>query len=262
MKKGVQLYTVRDFISDRAMVAESLRKIKEIGYEAIQASTPPFMTDAEMKQQMDDAGLGTFSANADFEMLENDANALKAAVEQAHAYGVDFVAVGTLPEPLRESRDGYMRFAERANRVVEMLGKENLKLLYHPHALECFSLGGGLNGLDIMVDETDPDGFWFCLDTHWLASGGLDVCDWIRRVRGRMDLIHFKDYAIVGCTDKVESVCRQFAEVGEGNLNWVKIIEACKQNGVNNLAVEQDICRGDPFDSLGISYRNLIKYGA
>jgi sugar phosphate isomerase/epimerase len=60
----------------------------------------------------------------------------------------------------------------------------------------------------------------------------------------------------------VESVCRQFAEVGEGNLNWVKIIEACKQNGVNNLAVEQDICRGDPFDSLGISYRNLIRYGA
>jgi hypothetical protein len=83
MKKGVQLYTVRDFISDRAMVAESLRKIREIGYEAIQASTPPFMTDAEMKQQMDDAGLGTFSANADFELLENDANALRAAVEQA-----------------------------------------------------------------------------------------------------------------------------------------------------------------------------------
>jgi hypothetical protein len=44
-------------------------------------------------------------------------------------------------------------------------------------------------------------------------------------------------------------------------LEWPEIIEACRQAGVEYAAVEQDICRRDPFESLAISYRNLTKLG-
>ena len=37
MKRGVQLYTARNFIADRAQLEESLRKIKAIGYDSVQA---------------------------------------------------------------------------------------------------------------------------------------------------------------------------------------------------------------------------------
>lgn len=127
--------------------------------------------------------------------------------------------------------------------------------------MEFFSLGGGLKGMDIMMAETDPENFHFSLDTHWLACGGVSVTDWIRKARGRMRLIHFKDYAIVGGAETVETVCKRFAEVGEGNLDWQAILEACRDIGVEAVAVEQDICPGDPFESLQISFDNMVRLG-
>jgi len=52
-----------------------------------------------------------------------------------------------------------------------------------------------------------------------------------------------------------------FAEVGEGNLNWPAILDACKEAGVRWHIVEQDISQRDPFESLAISLRNLNKMG-
>ena len=52
-----------------------------------------------------------------------------------------------------------------------------------------------------------------------------------------------------------------FAEVGEGNLNWPAILDACKEAGTEWYIVEQDTCQRDPFESLGISLRNLKEMG-
>jgi len=51
------------------------------------------------------------------------------------------------------------------------------------------------------------------------------------------------------------------AEVGEGNLNWPRIVAACKKAGVEWYIVEQDTCERDPFESLAISLRNIKAMG-
>ena len=51
------------------------------------------------------------------------------------------------------------------------------------------------------------------------------------------------------------------AEVGEGNLNWPAILDACKATGAEWYIVEQDTCQRDPFESLAISLRNLQGMG-
>ena len=51
------------------------------------------------------------------------------------------------------------------------------------------------------------------------------------------------------------------AEVGEGNLNWPRILSAAAEAGVEWYIVEQDICQRDPFESLAISLRNLKAMG-
>jgi sugar phosphate isomerase/epimerase len=111
-----------------------------------------------------------------------------------------------------------------------------------------------------MTEETDPDGVFWTLDTHWLASAGVDQVYWIKKLKGRVPIIHFKDYAIVGGAVGIEEVRKMFAEVGEGNINWPPIVQACRDTGVEYVIVEQDICKGDPFDSLQISYKNLLKF--
>ena len=52
------------------------------------------------------------------------------------------------------------------------------------------------------------------------------------------------------------------AEIGEGNLDWSDVLAACREAGTEVLVVEQDICRGDPFESLALSRRNLTALGA
>jgi sugar phosphate isomerase/epimerase len=69
-------------------------------------------------------------------------------------------------------------------------------------------------------------------------------------VKGRMGVVHLKDLEIIDYK-------QVFAEVGEGNLNFKAIIEACREIGVEWYVVEQDECRRDPFESLAISLRNL-----
>ncbi|HZJ58299.1 MAG TPA: sugar phosphate isomerase/epimerase family protein [Clostridia bacterium] len=261
MKRGVQTYTVRDFMGSREEVESSLRKIKEIGYDSVQTWTPSFMSHAEHKALLDDIGLETCSSGGSYEQMLEDPAAIEEAVEQAKIYGVKYIGVGTLPRELRECESGYRQYAENINKIASQLKQENMKLLYHNHALEFFSLGGGLMGMDIILGDTDPDGLHFALDTHWLTAGGVNVVDWIYKVKGRMGIIHFKDYAIVGGAMKIEDVHKNFAEVGEGNIDWPNVVKACKDIGVEFAIVEQDICPGDPFDSLKISFDNMVKFG-
>ncbi len=51
------------------------------------------------------------------------------------------------------------------------------------------------------------------------------------------------------------------AEVGEGNLNWPAILQACRAAGVEWYIIEQDICQRDPFESLAISLKNVRGMG-
>lgn len=260
MKKGVQMFTVRDHLCGREEVLATLKKIKSIGYEVIQGGIPDGMPVEEYKNICIDIGLENCSVDGDYEEMLENKEELKRIVSVAETFGLTDIAIGTLPTSLRESKEGYYHFAEGINNIAKELRKEGKRLLYHPHALEFFSLGGGLKGMDIILAETDPDGLHFSLDTHWLASAGVSVTDWIRKVAGRMSIMHFKEYAIVGGAQTVETVCRDFAEVGEGNIEWNAVIEACREIGVVYALVEQDKCLGNPFDSLQISFHNMIKF--
>ena len=95
------------------------------------------------------------------------------------------------------------------------------------------------------MNETDKEVFDFEIDTFWVQSGGSDPAAWIRKVNGRMKVVHFKDMVI-------KDDQQIMAEVGEGNLNWSSIIEACKEIGVRWYVVEQDVCQRDHLRWLSV----------
>ena len=124
------------------------------------------------------------------------------------------------------------------------------------------SFGDGLIGLDILIRETDPEVVNFILDTHWMSCGGVVLADWIRKVEGRMKIIHFKDYAIEPGIESCEQVNKRFAEVGQGNIDWPSVVAACKETGVEYAVVEQDSCYDlEPYGCAQRSYDGMVKYG-
>jgi len=259
MIKGVQAWTVREFLGE-GQIRETYRKIADIGYKSVQAGAPQFMSVQDFQNLLQENGLVNTSAYSDFTRLKTDKDEVKKAVESARIYNTRYIGVGTIPEEYRDTREGFKKFAAELNEIAAELKKEGCGILYHHHALEFLSLGGGENGMDILTGETDPDGVFWTLDTHWLASGGVDLIYWINKLKNRMPIIHFKDYGIGSGTKLIEGVTKTFAEVGEGNINWPPVIEACRGAGIEHAVVEQDICPGDPFDSLKTSYDNMVKF--
>ena len=259
MRKGVQAFTVRDFLSSPAQCRESFKKIADMGYDSVQAWPAGGMTAQEMQDMLSDLGLVNCSSGGDYERFAKG-EGFKEAVDQARIFGVKYIGVSTLPHEFRYTKDGMKRYAHSLNKIAAELKKDGCALIYHHHALEFYSFGDGVNGMDILTEETDPEGVFWTLDTHWLASSGVDPVYWIRKLKGRIPIIHFKDYSIVEGAEKIEDVHKAFAEVGAGNINWPPIVTAAKECGVEYVIVEQDICKGDPFDSLKISYEGLCRF--
>ena len=121
--------------------------------------------------------------------------------------------------------------------------------MYHNHNVEFQRFGGKLV-IDTLLESFAPDELGFTLDTYWVHMGGADVCAWMEKLSGRIPCIHLKDMAVSGWEPIM-------APVGEGNLDFDKIIKAAERCGTKHLLVEQDTCIGSPFDCLETSFKNL-----
>lgn len=252
---GVQGYTIRDFIKTKADFGRTLDRIRQIGYTCLDHGVPQEMTAAEFRALLTDHGIAPLKVGGEvYKLLENPAS----TIADAHALGVDLVAVLSIPKPMRGGEADYHKFAADLQRAAEMLKKEGLRTAYHSHAFEFVSFGG-YKGIDIILNETTD--VEVVPDTHWIAAGGVNPPDFIRSLPGRVSQVHFKDYAIDAGTDILENVPRLYAEVGQGNLNWPEIVRACREVGIRTFLVEQDTCKVDPFTSLEISYKAIKALG-
>ena len=248
---AAQLYTVREFAQTAAGLASSLRKIRDIGYSAVQISGIGPVPDAEVKAMVDDLGLTICNTHTPYEALWQD---IGQVIEQHRLWNCKHVAIGSMPNQYREGGEaGFKRFAAEASAVGERLSQAGLTFSYHNHSFE-FVRFGPRTGLDLLYEESDPRYLKAEIDTYWVQHGGGDPAGWIRKLGLRMPAIHLKDMVIV---EREQAM----AEIGEGNLNWPAILGACREAGVEWYAVEQDVCRRDPFESLKISYDNLRKMG-
>lgn len=246
---GAQLYTLRDYLKTPEDIATSLKKVREIGYESVQLSGLGPIEKAELKKILDDLGLTVCITHIPFERLIDD---FEGVVQEHKLLDCKYVAIGGMPLEYRNA-EGFPKFAKEATKVGKKLAAEGLVFGYHNHSFELEKFNGRL-GLDILLEDTEPEYMIAELDTYWLQNGGADPALWIRKVAGRIPVVHLKDMGVIDNKPVM-------MEVGEGNLNWPEIIKACQESGVEWYVVEQDICQRDPFESLAISFNNLKKMG-
>ncbi|MCS7060947.1 MAG: sugar phosphate isomerase/epimerase [Anaerolineae bacterium] len=248
---AAQLYTVRQYTQTAKEFADTVHRLRVIGYTAVQISGIGPIPPAEVKAILDHAGLAVCNTHISYERLQND---LPAVIAEHRLWQCRHVALGSMPSVYRAAgEDGYRHFAREANEIGRRLAEAGLTFSYHNHSFE-FVRFGKRTGLDVLFDESDPRYVQAEIDTYWVQHGGGDPAYWIHRMTGRMPVVHLKDMVIVDGK-------QEMAEVGEGNLNWPAIIEACRGAGVEWCAIEQDECRRHPLESLAISYANVRAMG-
>jgi len=247
---ALQLYTVRDFSKTPRDIAETLGKTKAIGYNHVQIAALGPIDPKELKKIADDKGLGLCSSHTDVGRLRNK---LDTVIEEHNIWQCRHITIPALPEKYRNA-DGYTRFAKEASEIGRKLAEAGITLSYHNHWWELEEFDGR-TGLDILYTQSDPAALAAEIDTCWMAFGGHDPVVWIRKLKGRLPLIHLKDKILP--SEEVSGTL----PVGEGSLKWDEIIPACRDAGTEWYIVEQDDCVGDPFDCVARSYRFLTGLG-
>jgi sugar phosphate isomerase/epimerase len=247
---AAQLYTVRDQLKEPSELIAVLRQLRGIGYQAVEVAGLGPKTVDHFAEALRKSGLVACAAHVSLERLQGD---LQRVTLECASWGCKYVVVPALPDEYR-SASGFKRFALEAARLARDLQPSGLRLAYHNHSFE-LQRWDGQTGLDALFAAVQGDALQAELDTYWLQYGGANPAAWIRKLKGRVPLVHLKDMAV----DRGNPL---MAEVGEGNLDWPDILSACKEAGTEWLVVEQDECRRDPIESLAISYKNLAKLTA
>ena len=245
---AAQMFSFRNYIKTPAGVRDTFRRLKQMGYDAIQlsGSIAPMPT-ADLAAMLRDEGL-TAPTSHSF---------AKTIVEEPEKEAERLLELGcrhtAYPFPhWRPTGEGeVIALAHELNEAAKRFRAAGVTLAYHNHSIE-FERFNGRTMLEILyaeAPELDAE-----LDTYWVQKGGADPVRWIETLAGRQQVLHLKDYGMKPFCDCNGSV---MMPVGEGNLDWERILDAADRAGVTCWVVEHDGDTSDPFGSFASSIRFL-----
>ncbi|MDQ0076286.1 sugar phosphate isomerase/epimerase family protein [Arthrobacter oryzae] len=279
-KIGVQAMMLKDSFAEIGPF-ETLRKVSAIGYNAVEISQIPMTPEnvAELDRSRSELGMDIAALSVAMETpkgrpgdsLQDDFDKI---VDDAKRLDSRLLRIGMLPFPAMRSLGAVIDFAKQANEYAERLQEQGLGLYYHNHHIE-FAKFDGKYMLDIIAENSPAMGME--IDVHWVQRGGLDPVRTLQKYAGRTAMVHLKDYRIgqlpesafglldsgdiMGFMSEFKNVV-QFAEVGEGNLDFPSIIDASQAAGAQYMLVEQDELYGRTvWEALQTSHDNLVAMG-
>ncbi|MDR3247854.1 MAG: sugar phosphate isomerase/epimerase [Treponema sp.] len=244
MKLAAQLYNVRDYTKTPEAIEATLRRVKAIGFDVIQISGfGPCDVDL-LAGWIKELGLEVCVTHVPWARLA-DPGELALVIAEHKKIGCGQVGLGMRPgDVYPSSYEGWTRFIKKMNGIIAQVQDAGLVFSYHNHELE-FEKWQGETAFDRLIRECPH--LDFVLDTFWVQAGGANPVTCIKKLKGRIRTIHFKDF-------RVRDRTRQFAEIGQGNIEWDEIIPLCLAQQIPYAAIEQDAdFLVDPFESLAQS---------
>ena len=255
---AVALYTIRRQMTSPAEFVAGLGRLRDIGYRGVEVAGVPLLegpdpaiSARELKRMLDDAGLACVGAHALWRQIRDDTSAV---VDRLRVLDCSMISIPTFVDEFdRFEPASYTAFAGEAAMVAQILGEHGIRLGYHHHGHEFLRFGTDRQTMfEALLAEPS---LAIEIDVYWAAFAGVDPAGLIERLPGRVPLLHCKDLEMV--RDEEAGARPFYAPVGEGNLDWERILAASYAAGTQAWVVEQDECRRDPFDCLRSSFEFL-----
>ncbi|MGP5077441.1 sugar phosphate isomerase/epimerase family protein [Brachybacterium alimentarium] len=278
---GIQLMMLKEHVAQDGILPV-LRRVKDTGFEVVEVSQIPMTEEnvAGMEAARDELGVHYAAISAKTSAPE-DSDELTLAkhfdlhVEHARRLGTKHLRIGMMPLSAMASQEAFDAFAAEADEYARRMADAGLRLSYHNHHVE-FAKLGGVTLLDQLRQKAPH--LRYEIDCHWVQRGGRDPERTLADFDGVLDLVHLKDYRITLPPAEVLAAAAggdrsaftrfwggeivQFAEVGQGTLDWKPVIEQALASGAQHLLIEQDQTYGrDIFDSLTMSREHLVALG-
>jgi sugar phosphate isomerase/epimerase len=258
---GLQLYTIRDAMPKD--VPGSLKKVSDAGYKYIELagySNGKFYDyePLEFKKLVNDLGMEILSSHTQVEAqgvtLEN---AQKMAEDHAKI-GAKYCIQPWVVEEARTTIDSWKKMVADWNKVGKIMKEHGLQFGYHNHNFEFGNVEGKVPYYDIIMPELDKDLVTLEIDLFWTTKAGQDPVEIFKKYPRRFQLFHMKDMYTKEAPFFTTVGVKDFAPVGEGVIDFKRILAAKKIAGMKYMIVEQDQSRdGQPFEDIKKSITNL-----
>jgi len=241
---GLQLYTVRDLT--KKDFAGTLKKVAEIGYDAVEFASFEGMKAPEVKQLLSELKLRTAGSHEAIERLQKN---LDEVIEFNQAIDNHYVVCPYMPDTWQKKGSaGYKEFAGLLETAGEKIKAAGLQLCYHNHNFE-FKKEGEKYLLDFLFEACQADIVQAEVDAFWVKHAGIDPVEFLQKHAGRCKLIHMKDMTTDGK--------KNFAPVGTGLMDFKGIVQTARKTGVDWFIVEQDQTSQPVLEAISISLKNM-----
>jgi sugar phosphate isomerase/epimerase len=255
----LQIYSVREEAEKN--LPDTLRKIKEMGYDGIELAGLYGNKPAEIKQLLTDVGLSAVSAHVPYRDLIAD---MERTIQDYKEIGCKYIAV---PYLIDEDRFGGNQFDQVVKKIDEIgvcCKQYGITLVYHNHDFEFAKMPDGRYVLEYLYDTINSDHLQTELDTCWIKVAGEDPVAYLRKYAGRCPVVHLKDYYKEGAPKKQDAQTGrfEFRPLGFGMQVMPELVEASIQSGAQYLVVEQDTSVGrTPMAAAELSRKYLQLLG-
>ena len=244
---GLNLFSIRNYLDTEEHFLEAAKKLKEMGYSYMQFSGAPF--NAEMiKRVIDATGMKVVLTHVPMDRILNDTEAL---MDEHASIGCYNIGLGMMPIDAMKDEALCRETIEKLNDAGKRMAARGFKFFYHHHHFEFFKFGEK-SVFDMLIDAPYIN---FTLDTYWIQYGGNDVVETIKKLKGRIECVHLKDY-MIAVNAEGKGFEPRFAPVGDGNIDFARAIEAARESGAKYFLVVQDNAAVLP-DTLGQVERSV-----
>jgi len=254
---GLALYTVRDAMKDARATLEKVAQAGYVNVESAGYDNGKFynLSPADFKKLLDEMKLTPISAHQSSVTFEN----VDQQIADLKAAGFQYFVVPIPPMGLFGDEGGKMNMKGGAKNLAQILDKlgekcaaAGLQLLYHNHDFEFMKDADGVVPIDYLLENCNPKYVNFQMDLYWVTKAGADPVAYFKRYPGRFKIWHVKDMDDQG----------RFAPVGNGKIDFKRILDNKKLSGMQYYFVEQDACFNETsLEAIVISHKGLAKIG-
>lgn len=138
-------------------------------------------------------------------------------------------------------------FARAMDRAGEICSKAGFVFCFHNHDIEMKKVDDFIP-YDVILANTNPDKVKLEIDVFWAHKAGADVGKYFAQHPGRFLQCHLKDSTADG----------DFATVGQGVLDFPKLLAQARDAGIRHYYVEYDRS-ADPLRAIRESFAYLSK---
>ena len=232
---GLQLWTVRHQLADdfegtlKKIAAQGYQQIETFGLEQIEKKTP-LLKDLGLK--VNSTHIPSAYFNGRWEFHGGQPKSFDLLLEGAKKIGLDHMVVAWLNDGER-SKDDYKKLAENFNHLGEQSAKAGITLCYHNHNFE-FGDTDGFIPYEFLIKEFDPEYAKFELDVFWASVAGYEPLELMKRLDGRISLLHLKDKkeGTPNSWDTGDVPKDAYKELGNGVVDIKAVVQLAEKIGV------------------------------